>query len=84
VIELLTLLRMDAVKLSPEAVGVLRALSGLGVVRRFDAAGLELAKAGLARVRDGSLVMTERGRAFARAAAHATGRGTPRADQLRQ
>jgi hypothetical protein len=69
---------MDAVKLSPEAVGVLRALSGLGLVRRFDAAGLELAKAGLARVRAEGLVVTERGRAFARAAAHATGRWAPR------
>ena len=57
---------MEAVQLSPEAVGVLRALSGLGVVRRFDAVGLELAKAGLAQVRAEGLVMTERGRAILR------------------
>jgi hypothetical protein len=57
---------MDALKLSPEAVGVLRALSGLGVVRRFDAAGLELAEAGLAQVRTEGLVMTDRGRAVLR------------------
>jgi hypothetical protein len=63
---------MKTVMLTPEGLGVLRALARLGAMRRYDAVGLELAAAGLAKVSGERLLITESG--YAAAAAARTGK----------
>jgi hypothetical protein len=53
--------------LSPESQGVVLALLAFGKIRRFDHAGLELAQAGLAEVRDDQLRINDRGRRLGKA-----------------
>jgi hypothetical protein len=62
-----SVLAMQTVHLTPEALGVLRALARIGVMRRYDAVGLELAKAGLAEVKGERLLITANGYAAAAA-----------------
>jgi hypothetical protein len=57
---------MAKADLSPEAIGVLRALSKLGKIRHFDRVADELADGGLAKVSDGRLSITRKGRLLAR------------------
>jgi hypothetical protein len=61
---------MRTVNLTPEGLGVLRALARLGLVHRYDAVGLELVRTGLAEVKGERLVITTAGYAAAAALQH--------------
>ena len=59
---------MKTVTLTPEELGLLRALARIGRVHHYDAVGLRLATAGLAAVDGDRLVITANGYAAASAA----------------